>query len=253
MNNLKREIKKKEEKLENLEIKPGYAMKQLMIKMKGDIVNVLPSNVDFDKFQKCAIHVYNADEELQSCEVMTFIAAMIECSRLGLEPNSALGQAYLVPTKVDGVDKVEVQIGYKGMIELAYRSGKIKSIYTNEVRSNDEFYIDYGLDQKLVHRPFLGEDRGDVIGYYAVYHLESRGSSFLFMTVSEVKAHSKKYLKSFNNSLWDSEFDAMARKTVIKRLLKYAPLSVEVQQTFSKDELVGGGYGWKDGYSTILH
>lgn len=238
MNNLKKEIKKKEEKLENLKIKPVYAMKQIMIKMKNDIESRLLSNVDFDKFLNKAINVFNSNEDFKHCEIMTFINAMVECASLNLEPNSILGQAYLVPVKFGEDCKVELQIGYKGMIELAYRSGKVKSLYANEVKANDEFYIDYGLEQKLVHRPCLVGDRGEVIGYYAVYHLDSMGSSFVFMTRDEVLSHSKKYSKSFGIDLWESEFDAMAKKTVIKKLLKYAPLSIDLQKSVLLDESI---------------
>lgn len=235
MNNLKKEIKKKEEKLENLEIKPVYAMKQIMIKMKNDIESRLLSNIDFDKFLNKAINVFNSNEDFKHCEIMTFINAIVKCVSLNFEPNSVLGQAYLVPVKFGEECKVEFQIGYKGMIELAYRSGKVKSLYANEVKANDEFYIDYGLEQKLVHRPCLIGDRGEVIGYYAVYHLDSMGSSFVFMTRDEVLSHSKKYSKSFGIDLWESEFDAMAKKTVIKKLLKYAPLSIDLQKSVLLD------------------
>lgn len=238
MNNLKKEIKKKEEKLENLEIKPVYAMKQIMIKMKNDIESRLLSNVDFDKFLNKAINVFNSNDNFKHCEIMTFINAMVKCASLNLEPNSVLGQAYLVPVKFGEDCKVEFQIGYKGMIELAYRSGKVESLYANEVKSNDEFYIDYELEQKLVHRPCLIGDRGEVIGYYAVYHLDSMGSSFVFMTSDEVLSNSKKYSKSFGIDLWESEFDAMAKKTVIKKLLKYAPLSIELQKSVLLDESI---------------
>lgn len=229
MSKLKDELNKKESKGDGVTINPSYAMKQLMIKMKGDIQNVLPSHVCIDKFQKSALSVYSLDASLQECEPTTFISAMLECARLDLEPNNILGQAYLVPLCVDGVNKVEFQIGYKGMIELAYRSGKVKNLYANEVRVNDEFYIDYGLEHKLIHKPFLGGDRGEVIGYYAVYKMDNMGDSFTFMTRDEILNHSKKYSRSLGNNLWETEFDAMAKKTVLKQLLKYAPLSIEVQ------------------------
>lgn len=238
MSKLKEELNKKEAKIENLTVSKSYAMKQLMVKMKNDIKDALPSHVCVESFQKSALNAYSSDVALQSCESTTFIAAMVECARLGLDPNNVLGQAYLVPVSVDGVSKVEFQIGYKGLIELVYRSGKVKSIYAHEVRENDEFYIDYGLEHKLIHRPFLGGDRGDVIGYYAVYHLDNMGSNFVFMTRDEVVSHCKKYSRSFGNSLWESEFDAMAKKTIIKKILKYAPLSVELQKSVSVDESI---------------
>ena len=111
-------------------------------------------------------------------------------------------------------------------------------MYANEVFKKDEFYIDYGLEQKLSHKPFLGGDRGEVIGYYAVYHLEPSGYSFVFMTKDEVMEHGKKYSKNFEGGIWEKEFDSMAKKTVIKKLLKYAPLSIEMQKAVAFDESV---------------
>lgn len=238
MSKLKDELKKKEAKGDGLTVSKSYAMRQLMIKMKSDIKDALPSHVCVESFQKSVLSLYNLDESLQNCESTTFIAAMIECAKLGLEPNNILGQAYLVPVSVDGVNKVEFQIGYKGLIELAYRSGKLRSLYAHEVRANDEFYIDYGLEHKLIHKPLLDGDRGDVIGYYAVYQMDNRGASFVFMTRDEILGHSKKYSRSFGCDLWESEFDAMAKKTVIKKLLKYAPLSIELQKSVSVDESI---------------
>ena len=112
------------------------------------------------------------------------------------------------------------------------------AVYAHEVRANDEFDIDYGLEQKLIHKPLLVGDRGEVIGYYAVYHLEPSGYSFVFMTKDEVMEHGKKYSKSFEGGIWEKEFDSMAKKTVIKKLLKYAPLSIEMQKAVAFDESV---------------
>ena len=92
---------------------------------------------------------------------------MMQSAQLGLEPNTALGLAYLIPYEVKGINKVQFQIGYKGLLELANRSGKLKTLYAHEVRENDEFDIDYGLEQKLIHKPLLKGNRGNVIGDYA--------------------------------------------------------------------------------------
>ena len=164
----------------------------------------------------------------------------MQSAQLGLEPNTALGLAYLIPYEVKGINKVQFQIGYKGLLELANRSGKLKTLYAHEVRENDEFDIDYGLEQKLIHKPLLKGNRGNVIGYYAVYHLEPSGYNFVFMTYDEVLEHGKKYSKSFEGGVWEKEFDSMAKKTVIKKLLKYAPLSIEIQKAIVFDESVKG-------------
>jgi recombination protein RecT len=238
MSSLKEALLKQQDKGQALEIKPSYAMKQLMIKMKGEIQSALPSQLSSDRFQRVALTAFNSNPKLQNCEAMSFIAAMMQSAQLGLEPNTPLGQSYLIPYKVKGVDKVQFQLGYKGLLELAHRSGKLKTLYAHEVRKDDVFDIDYGLEQKLTHKPLLEGDRGDVIGYYAVYHLEPSGYSFIFMTKDEILAHAKKYSKGFGSGPWENEFDAMAKKTVIKKLLKYAPLSIEMQKAINFDESV---------------
>lgn len=213
---------------------PNAGMKQLMTKMAKEIEAALPSMISSERFQRVALTAFSNNPKLQQCEPMSFIAAMMESAQLGLEPNTPLGQAYLIPYG----SKVQFQIGYKGLLELAQRSGKIKTLYAHEVRENDEFDIDYGLEQKLIHKPLLKGSRGDVIGYYAVYHLDTGGHSFVFMTKQEILEHAMKFSKTFKMGPWQTDFDAMAKKTVIKQLLKYAPLSIEMQKAVSSDETV---------------
>lgn len=238
MSNLKKALKTNEAKGNSVTVNPSYAMKQLIVKMRGEIGAALPSQLSSDRFQRVALTAFNSNPKLQNCDPMSFIAAMMQSAQLGLEPNTPLGQAYLIPYKVKGMEKVQFQIGYKGLLELAHRSGKLKTLYAHEVRENDEFDIDYGLEQKLTHKPLLKGDRGEVIGYYAVYHLEPNGYSFVFMTYDEILNHGKKYSKSFEGGVWEKEFDSMAKKTVIKKLLKYAPLSIEMQKAIVFDESV---------------
>lgn len=213
---------------------PNAGMKQLMTKMAKEIEAALPSMISSERFQRVALTAFSNNSKLQQCEPMSFIAAMMESAQLGLEPNTPLGQAYLIPYG----SKVQFQIGYKGLLELAQRSGKIKTLYAHEVRENDEFDIDYGLEQKLIHKPLLKGSRGEVIGYYAVYHLDTGGHSFVFMTKQEILEHAMKFSKTFKMGPWQTDFDAMAKKTVIKQLLKYAPLSIEMQKAVSSDETV---------------
>lgn len=213
---------------------PNAGMKQLMTKMAKEIEAALPSMISSERFQRVALTAFSNNPKLQQCEPMSFIAAMMESAQLGLEPNTPLGQAYLIPYG----SKVQFQIGYKGLLELAQRSGKIKTLYAHEVRENDEFDIDYGLEQKLIHKPLLKGNRGEVIGYYAVYHLDTGGHSFVFMTKQEILEHAMKFSKTFKAGPWQTDFDAMAKKTVIKQLLKYAPLSIEMQKAVSSDETV---------------
>jgi recombination protein RecT len=123
------------------------------------------------------------------------------------------------------------------LLDLAYRSGEFSSIYAQEVYENDTFEYEYGLETKLVHKPVL-EDRGEVIAYYAVFKLKNGGSSFVVMSKDDALRHAKKYSKAFNNSPWTTgSFDEMAKKTCIKKLLKYAPLKSDfVVDAVASDE-----------------
>ena len=217
-----------------VKVSPQKGMQQMMKAMAKEIEAALPSMVSSERFQRVALTAFSANPALQKCDPKSFIAAMMQSAQLGLEPNTPLGQAYLIPYGTN----VQFQVGYKGMLELAQRSGKIKTIYAHEVRENDEFDIDYGLEQSLKHKPLLKGDRGDVIGYYAVYHTIDGGFSFVFMTKEEVNEFAQKKSKTFNNGPWKTDFDAMAKKTVIKQLLKYAPISIEIQQAIVADTSV---------------
>ncbi len=235
MTNLKNQLQNKANNTNQVKkASPSKGMEQLLTKMGGQIQKALPSMVSSERFQRVALTAFSNNTKLQQCDPMSFIAAMMQSAQLGLEPNTPLGQAYLIPYG----KQVQFQIGYKGLLELAQRSGKIKTLYAHEVRENDTFDIDYGLNQTLTHKPLLKGNRGEVIGYYAVYHLDTGGNSFIFMTKDEVLEHAKRFSKTYNSGPWQTDFDAMAKKTVIKQLLKYAPLSIELQKATSMDETV---------------
>ncbi len=219
-------------------VSPNQGMKNMLDKMKDEIAAALPSMVSSERFQRVALTAFSSNPKLQECDPVSFIGAMMESAQLGLEPNTPLGQAYLIPFNSKNGMQVQFQIGYKGLLELAQRSGKIKTLYAHEVRENDVFDIDYGLNQTLTHKPLLKGSRGEVIGYYAVYHLDTGGNSFVFMTKDEILDHAKKFSKTFKFGPWQTDFDAMAKKTVIKQLLKYAPLSIEMQRAVTSDETV---------------
>ena len=233
MSNLKEAIKKQEIKGQVLDIKPTYAMKQLMIKMKKEITSALPSYTDIDKFQEDVLNLFDSKPEFQSCEYTSLISALIKCVNLGFDIKNNLNQYKLTKCNLDGSDKVKLQITYKGLIEISHKDEKIKTLYVNEVRKNDEFDIDYGLEQKLVHKPYIKGNRGDVIGYYGVYHLKPSGYNFVFINKDELLSYSKKIGENLEN-----DFELLSKKIVIKNLLKEAPLSKYMQNLISLDESV---------------
>lgn len=211
------------------ENKNDVAMKGIINSYKGAIAKALPKMIDVERFTRIAITAVTKNPELQKCEPSSFIAALLTSAQLGLEPNTPLGQAYLIPYG----NKCEFQLGYKGLLELAHRSGELKTLEAHIVYENDEFNIEYGLNPKLIHKPNF-RNRGEAIGVYAVYHLNNGGYAFDFMTMEEIKEHKAKHSKT--GTAWAKDFNSMAKKTVIKRLLKYAPLKIEFVTALANDE-----------------
>ncbi|EBG1618414.1 recombination protein RecT, partial [Salmonella enterica] len=167
-----------------------------------------------------------------------FVSAIVQCSQLGLEPGGALGHAYLLPfgnkNEKSGKKNVQLIIGYRGMIDLARRSGQIASLSARVVREGDDFSFEFGLEEKLVHRPGENED-APVTHVYAVARLKDGGTQFEVMTrkqIELVRAQSK----AGNNGPWVTHWEEMAKKTAIRRLFKYLPVSIEIQRAVSMDE-----------------
>ena len=164
----------------------------------------------------------------------------MQAAQLGLEPNTPLGQAYLIPFRNNkkGIVECQFQIGYKGLIDLCYRSGEMTTVYAHAVYENDTFDYRYGLDQVLEHKPVL-TGKGKAIAYYAVWKLKNGGYGFGVMSVEDVEKHAQKYSQAYNSSSspWKTEFDEMAKKTVLKATLKYAPIKTDfLVDAIDKDE-----------------
>lgn len=215
------------------------SIKQLVFQMKPQIEKALPSVLTGERFSRMVLTAMSTNPQLTECTPNSFLGAMMQAAQLGVEPNTPLGQAYLIPYRNHGQLECQFQLGYKGLIDLAYRSGEIVSISAHEVHENDEFEYELGLDEKLRHKPAL-KDRGAVILYYAVFKTKLGGSGFAVMSVDDIKQHMNKYSKAANSgfSPWKTNFDAMAKKTVIKQVLKYAPIKTEFVRAMAADETI---------------
>ena len=197
----------------------------------------LPKHVNSERFVRIAITTIRQNPKLAKCSQDSLLGALMVSAQLGLEPGT-LGQCYLIPfeNKKAGTVECQFQIGYKGLIELLRRSGQLSDIYSYTVYENDEFYIEYGLSRTLVHKPNF-TDRGEIKGFYAVAILKDGAKAFEYMTKDEVVKHEEKYRKgSYKNDVWNKNFEEMAQKTVVKKLLKWLPVSVEFLEMAAKDE-----------------
>lgn len=207
--------------------------------LEPEIRRALPSVLTPERFTRMALSAINNTPELANCTPMSFIAALMNASQLGMEPNTPLGQAYLIPYKNKGTMECQFQLGYKGLIDLAYRTGQIQIIQAQAVREFDSFEYQYGLDSKLIHKPGEGE-RGEVTYIYGLFKLSNGGYGFEVSNKAEMDAFAAKYSKSFGRrySPWTEDYESMAKKTVIKRALKYAPVSSDFQKALSIDETI---------------
>lgn len=207
--------------------------------MEPAIKKALPSVITPERFTRMVISALSATPKLAECSPQSFLAAMMTAAQLGVEPNTALGQAYLLPYRNHGQMECQFQLGYKGLIDLAYRSGEVSVIQAHTVYENDVFEYELGMDPKLRHVPAKA-DRGEAVAYYAMFKTKDGGYGFEVMSVDDVQRHAQRYSKSYGSgsSPWRSNFDEMAKKTVLKRALKYAPLKSDFVRGVAQDETI---------------
>lgn len=185
-------------------------------------------------FISSVISIANGSKELRKADPMTVVGAAMVAATLQLPVVPTIGLAYIVPYK----GAAQFQIGYKGLIELAERSGQFKNIidevvYEGQLVRKNRFTGEYVFDED-------GRKSDKVIGYMARFDLINGFSKTIFWTIAEVQAHANKFSQAYRsgyNCPWKSDFDAMARKTVLKALFsKYAPKSIQMQNAIAFDQ-----------------
>ncbi|MDR9240763.1 recombinase RecT [Burkholderia multivorans] len=239
------------------------SVKQFFESQKGTLAAVLPRHVSPDRMLKIALGALRTTPKLMECTVESLMGAVVQCSQLGLEPNTPLGHAYLIPfekkKKVGGewvTEKVETQIviGYKGLIDLARRSGQVVSIAAHAVHEHDHFDYAFGLDEKLEHKPAMSA-RGRVIAFYAVAKLVGGGHAFEVMSAEQVNeirdaSQNYKFARDKSKTVWAQHYEEMGRKTVLRRLFKYLPVSIELASAAALDDV--GASGRSQALDTVL-
>ena len=215
------------------------AMQQYIKQMEGEIKKALPSVLTPERFTRIILSALSSNPKLAETTPQSFLGAMMTAAQLGVEPNTPLGQAYLLPywNSRNSCYECQFQLGYKGLLDLAYRSGDISVIQAQVVYEKDDFSYSYGLEPELKHIPAKA-DRGDPTHVYAVFRTKSDGYGFEVASITDIRAHAQRYSKSFGNGPWQSNFEEMSKKTVLKRVLKYAPLKSEFVRKLVQDETI---------------
>lgn len=217
-------------------------IQDMIRRMGGEIEKALPSVITPERFTRITLSALSTNPQLQQCTPKSFLGAMMTSAQLGMEVNTPLGQAYLIPRRNNktGEWECQFQLGYKGLIDMAHRSSEIRDIQAHVVCKGDVFEYELGLEPKLVHKP-ASTDRGEPTHFYAVYHTKNGGYGFEVMSVEDVRKHAQKYSDSMKRggfSPWQTAFEEMAKKTVLKRVLKYAPMSTEYVRAAMQDETI---------------
>jgi len=210
---------------------------------KDLIAKALPNTITSDRLIGVFTMVLGSSPELKQCSQSSLIAAVIQTVQYGLTPGN-IGHCHYIPfnnKQKDGTYKKEVQfiLGYKGIVELVNRCGKAVILSTEVVYENDTFSYNLGLNPNLHHIPVFSE-RGPIKAVYCIAkNLVANEKVFIVLSkedIDKVRKSSKAGQSSY--SPWATWYEEMAKKTVIKRICKLLPISVDVQQQVASDETI---------------
>lgn len=217
-------------------------IRQLLDKQKAQIQLALPKHMDVNRLVRVAMTSVQRTPKLLECDPITLLGAVIQSAQLGLEPDGITGQAYLIPFMNRKKNRMEVQFipGYRGLISLARRSGTVTKIEAHVVHEKDHFKFRWGLSEILEHEPTIGNEPGDVIYAYAVATYKDGTKQFDVMTHREIEAIRSRS-KSANDGPWVTDWEEMAKKTVIRRISKMLDLSPEFQRAVALEDKLERG------------
>lgn len=219
---------------------PAQTVADYLKRMAPEISKALPKHMDPDRLARVALTTIRTTPKLLECKIESLMAAVMQSAQLGLEPG-LLGHCYIIPYGKEA----QFIVGYKGMIDLARRSGNIESITVEPVYKNDYFKFKRGLDQdEFEHIPWdmrndqIFDEPGELVRVYLIARFKNGGYYFHRMSKAEIDAHRKRS-KASSNGPWVTDYEEMAKKTVVRSAWKWLPISIDIaQQVASADETV---------------
>jgi len=219
-------------------IAPGDELRGLLQRMKGQIANALPKHLTPDRMLRVATTALSTTRDLHLSTTASFVGCVLQAAQLGLEPNTPLGHAYLIPRRSKWVEKHQrmctLIVGYQGYIDLALRSGRVTAIYAHDVRKGDAFQYQLGLFPDLKHTPSEQPDREQqaVTHVYAVAILRGvngQPGERIFMVLTRAQIDERRSRSDASDSgPWVTDFVAMAKKSAVRALWPWLPKSVEM-------------------------
>lgn len=217
--------------------RPQQTLVGLLGSLKPEFERALPKHLNPDRLARLALTALRTTRNLSDCSPGSFAAAIMSCAALGLEPNTPLGQAYLIPRRNKGQQECTLQVGYQGMLDLARRSGMVASIQATPVFEGDFFQYEMGLEPKLVHRPIGEDDPAKLTHCYAVCKLKDKDADPIFVVLTRKQIEARRarggYKGSGGVSPWNTDFVPMAQKSAIRALFTWMPRSAEMAMSIS--------------------
>lgn len=196
---------------------------------QAELAKVLPAGMDPTRFARIALTAVLRNPKLARCDKASFVLAIMEAAALGLEPDSQSGMAYLVPFG----GTCQLIVGYRGLIQLAYRHPRVSEIGAEAVYDKDVFKVRYGINPQLDHWPALdGPTRGEFLGAYAWARVQGGGRPFVYMPKAEIEEHRARS-RAKNDGPWITDYIAMAVKTPVRSLCKRIPQSPQLMQALA--------------------
>jgi recombination protein RecT len=225
---------------------PRKTIADLVEAQRDEIDRALPAAVSADRLVRVALTTLRTSPDLTECTPESFLGALMLSAQLGLEPGP-LGHAYFVPRWNKNIKSKEVTflLGYKGLIDLALRSERVETIEAHPVYETDEFAAEYGTDGFLRHTPNFRRREGDPWLYYCICKLRGGGHQWLALNRDDVDARRQRSSAS-GKGPWVTDYDAMARKSCVRALAPYLPLSIHAAQAIARDESVHTGIVTRD-------
>jgi recombination protein RecT len=235
---------------QNSAISPYRKLEAYLVKLKPQIEQSLPkTGVTAERLTRLALTTIKQNPKLLEADYGSLLGGVMQAAQAGLEPNF-MGSCYLIPyfDKKAGCHLVRFELGYRGMIEIMTRGGRVLKIVANTVHEKDEFFHSYGINEQLHHVPSTEADRGPITHFYAYAPLDNGQVAFKVLSADQINHIRDNYSQAFqngersqygNNSPWVKEYEAMGKKTAIKQLFKDMPIGDrEAADLVASDETV---------------
>lgn len=209
--------------------RPLETLRELLWQNRAYFSRVLPKHLPAERLIQVALAAAGRDDGLLACTPTSVLRSMMIAAQLGLDPSGVLGSGYLVPFRNNKTGRMEAQFiaGYRGLLDLARRSGEVVGAEAHVVYERDQFTFSFGIVPEVKHVPFLGDDRGQPLAAYAIVRLRTSPTPQIEIMSKAQIEKVRQASQAKNAGPWQTWWDEMARKSVLRRALKYAPLSAD--------------------------